>query len=188
MENTVDMSRIFLLNYRQCRLSIVVVSTLEGIMVKKSVCILLLVFLPSLASGQLKSQNGVDLQTVLRYGLNPIGLVSGSLLDPNRFHISQSYSISFMNFGSQSISQAMYLNTMTYQISTPLSFSLQWGLMMNKNLGTGGLGIQSNSPFNNGLFISGAQLRYAPSANTEFKLELRQYPNQYFYGTPFHGR
>ena len=153
---------------------------------KKFVYLLLLLLLPMMASAQLKSKDGIDVKDVLHYGLNPIGLISGSIFNPDRFHMTQSYSVSFMNYGNNSLSRTMYLNTMTYQISNPLSVSLQWGIQMNNNLSSNNkLGLQPNLPFNNGLFISGAQLKYAPSENTEFKLELRQYPGSYLYGMPY---
>jgi len=161
---------------------------------KKIAIILLFVLLPVLASAQLKSQaEGLDMKKILKYGINPIGLFSNSFIDPNKFQMTQSYSMSVGSFGGQSMSQAMYLNTMSYQISNPLSFSLQWGYLMNQPLGGGNksIGFNPSFPSNGGFFISGAQLKYTPSENTELKIEFRQMPyNPYYYnyGNPFYFR
>lgn len=158
-------------------------------MYKKAIAGLLLILLPSFVSAQLKShEKGLDMRKVLKYGLNPIGLVSGSLLDSDKFNMSQSYRVSVGSFGGHSYSQAMYLNTMSYQISNPLSFKLQWGYLMNQPFGGNNkaLGFNQGLPFNNGFFISGAQIKYQPSENTELKLEFRQVPSRYYYGIPYY--
>ncbi len=155
---------------------------------RKITTTLLLILLPVFASAQLKSQeSGLDISKILRYGINPIGIFSGSFLNPDKFHMSQSYSYTMSSFGGASIGQAMYLNTMSYQISNPLSVSLQWGYLMNQTSGGDkAMGFNSGLPFNNGLFISGAQLKYNPSPNTEFKIEFRQLPyNPYYRRLPY---
>ena len=133
---------------------------------KKQLSILFIIFcLPLLTSAQLKSQaDGLDMKKILRYGMNPIGIFSKSLLDPDKFQMTQSYTMSMGSFGGQSIGQAMYLNTMSYQISNPLSISLQWGYLMNQPLGGDKktVGFQPYLPSNGGFFISGAQLKYTP--------------------------
>jgi hypothetical protein len=167
--------------------------------IKKTTLVLLLVCVPLVASAQLKSQeNGLDMRKLLQFGVNPIGVFSNSFLDPDKFHMSQSYSFGVSSFGGSSMNQAMYLNTMSYQISNPLSVSLQWGYMMNQSMGGGenkAFGFNNGLPFNNGFFISGAQLRYTPSENTELRIEFRQMPyNPYSYnpysnyGSPFNFR
>lgn len=161
-------------------------------MIKKLTLVFLLVSVPLVASAQLKSQaNGLDMRKILQFGVNPIGVFSKSFLDPEKFHMSQSYSFSVGSFGGSSMNQAMYLNTMSYQISNPLSVSMQWGYMMNQPLGGGenkALGFNYGLPFNNGFFISGAQLKYQPSENTVLKIEFRQMPyNPYYYNSYYTG-
>ena len=157
-------------------------------MFRKIITTLLLILLPVLVSAQLKSQEkGLDISKILRYGINPVGIFSGSFLNPDKFHMSQSYSYSMSTFGGNSMGQAMYLNTMSYQFSDPLSFTLQWGYTMNQSLGENkALGFNQNLPFNNGLFISGAQLKYKLSQNSEFKIEFSRVPyNSYYGGLPY---
>jgi len=153
---------------------------------KRILIIGLFLLLPVLASAQLKSQaNGLDMRTILRYGTNPIGWVASPLLNPERFHMTQSYSFSVGSLGGSAFSQAMYLNTMHYQISDPLTLSLQWGFMMNRPLGgQDKLGLMNSPFFRNGFFFSGAQLRYTPTKNTQLMLEIRQNPYNYYLYAP----
>ncbi len=152
---------------------------------KKVLLITVLLFLPALTAAQLKSQaSGLNMAQILRSGTNSIGLLSGAFLSPDRFQMTQSYSISMGSMGGHSFTQAMYLNTMNYKISDPLSLSLQWGVMMNGLPGMGGLGLNNELPFKNGFFISGAQLKYTPTPNTELKIEFRRNPYGYW-GRPY---
>jgi len=157
-------------------------------MMRKMITLVLMVLGPTFAVAQLKNNvNGLDIRNVLRYGLNPVGMISGSLLDPNKFHMTQSYIMSVGSLGGQSISQAMYLNTMSYQITNPLCFTLQWGYLMNQPFGSQAAGLNNALPFKDGFFISGAQLQYKPSTNTEIKLEFRQVPyDSYYYRNPYY--
>lgn len=157
-------------------------------MFRKIIVTLLLILLPVLVSAQLKSQEkGVEISKILRYGISPVGLFSGSFLNSDKFHMSQSYSYSMSTFGGNSMGQAMYLNTMSYQFSDPLSFTLQWGYTMNQSFGENkALGFNRNLPFSNGLFISGAQLKYKPTKNSELKIEFSRVPyNSYYGGMPY---
>lgn len=157
---------------------------------KKAIVFLIFMSLPVVTSAQLKSQeSSLDMRKILRYGMNPIGIFTGSFLNPEKFHMSQSYSIIMSNYAGQTIGQAMYLNTMRYQISTPLSFTMQWGYLMSQPLGSArGLGFNQGLPFNHGFFISGAQLKYTPTKNTEFKLEFNRLPYNYYSGWPYSRR
>jgi len=73
-------------------------------------------------------------------GLTPNRFGSLGLLDPERFHMSQSYSMSFFSDGKHSSSAGMYLNTMTYQFSMPISMRLQVGYMHDPSVLFGGPG------------------------------------------------
>jgi hypothetical protein len=99
------------------------------------ICMAVVLFFPAWAWGGI----GIE-KTGLSEGLHPdegqhvLGLTpnrfgSLGLLDPERFHMSQSYSMSFASDGKHSSSAGMYLNTMTYQFSMPISMRLQVGYM-----------------------------------------------------------
>ncbi len=52
---------------------------------------------------------------------------SFSLMDPARFSMQQSYSTSMSYAGSGSYSYGLYLNRLSYQLSNPLSLSMDLG-------------------------------------------------------------
>ncbi len=51
-----------------------------------------------------------------------------TLDDPSRFSMRQSYSVSAMSSRAGSASSGVYLNTVTYQVTEPLSLSLDMGV------------------------------------------------------------
>ncbi len=50
-----------------------------------------------------------------------------SFLNPSRFSMHQSYSVSFTGSGQGSSSSGVYLNTLSYQIANPLTLSMDLG-------------------------------------------------------------
>lgn len=144
----------------------------------KIVAIAILLGIPSLGFGQLKSQeqSKINFASLLRYGLQPQGLVGALGLNPDRFHMRQSYSLSYMSGGGQAFSQGVYLNSMRYDISNPLSVSLEWG-MLHQPLSAAGV----NSPFQNGFFLSNASLEYKPSKNLQIGVQYSTNPYAYPY-------
>lgn len=139
---------------------------------------------PAVTSAQLKSQQPekINFASLLRYGLQPAGLVGLIGLDPNRLHVSQSYTLSYMTLGGKAISQGVYLNSMQYNFSVPLSVNVEWGLMHSPMAAVG-----VNSPFQNGLFISRAGLEYKPSDNFQIGIQYSTYPD-YYYRRDYLGR
>ena len=103
------------------------------------------------------------------------GLLFG-WFDPNRLTMKQSYSLSYMTAGGQSLSLGVYTNSLSYRISDPLTIRADVSLM--------------HSPFNNlgnklgsdltGIYLSRAQIDYRPSENTIFQLQYRQLPAMYW--------
>ncbi len=134
--------------------------------------------IPSVAGAQLKNETvGKQHFSNNLTQTNPRSFLSTLGLDPSKFQMQHSYSLSFMNFGGTSLSQGMYLNTMSYQLSAPLSVSLQLGMTHNPLQGTG-----VNSPFTNGFFVSGANLEYKPSKNFQMSVGYNAYPSSYHNG------
>ncbi|RMD98192.1 MAG: hypothetical protein D6814_08025 [Calditrichaeota bacterium] len=153
-------------------------------MIKRFAVLLLVVVLalPISGFGQLKSQQRgkINFASLLNGGLRPQGLIGLIGLDPSRFHMSQSYSLSFMNFGGKSFSQGVYLNNLSYQFSIPLTLNLEWG-MSHSPLAAAGL----NSAFKDGFFLSGASLEYKPSKSFQIGVQYSAYPTAgYGYGYP----
>ena len=140
-------------------------------------CLLLLtamMLLPLFAFGQLKETAApqhfskiltTDPQTPSK------GLVGWLGLNPARFSMSQSYSLSYLSYGGRGFSQGVYLNTMQYQLADPLSVRVQWGVTHQPFAGAGLPGI-----YGNGLFLSGANVEYKPSEKLRIGLSIDSYP------------
>jgi hypothetical protein len=138
---------------------------------KLTVSILCILLLPSLGFSQLKKEEKVDIAKALTYPTKIQSIVGLIGLDPTKFSMSQSYSLSFNSVGGNSFSQGLYLNTMKYQLSNPITMYLQIGFL-NQPLGRVGL----KSPYDNKLFVSGAGFEYKPSETFKLQFEFSQTP------------
>jgi hypothetical protein len=133
-----------------------------------------LVLVPLVAFGQLKEQ--LKPQSFSQFLTQPQGLIGLLGLDPNRFSMQHSYSVSYLSAGGQGFSQGLYLNTMSYHFSDPLQVSLQWGVM-NQPFGSFGV----PSLYQNGPFLSGASVEYKPSRNLSIGLQYNNIPGGRLY-------
>jgi hypothetical protein len=146
---------------------------------KISLSVLLGFLIPVLAGAQLKSQQQSSVFKPSALIQKSTGIF-GRLLDPSRFHMSQSYSISFFSFGNQAINQGLYLNTMSYRISDPLFAQVQIGFLHQP------LGGWGNSNASNGiLFVRSASLQYQPSDQFKVQFDYRSMPSSMF--DPYYG-
>jgi len=138
---------------------------------------------PTLVLAQVKNQlTSPDVGQMMRSSLYENFRGSGIFgIDPSKLKFDHSYSLFFSSFGGdQSITQGLYLNTISYQFSIPLSMKLQWGFshqpfgggMMNSNLGSQ-------------IFLSGAELKYQPTQNMVMKLQFYQVPSGYYRMSPY---
>lgn len=156
-------------------------------MVQKKIMILLLVLglIPGFAYAQLKSQAlAPSVPEMLRsIPGSTQGLLSVIGFDPAKFHMSHSYSMSYFSLGGKGITQGLYLNTMSYQFSDPLLLKLQLGFAHQPFNAFG----NNNTPlFNNGFFVSGAELTYKPMNNMTLHFQFNRLPGQsYYYMNPF---
>ena len=145
---------------------------------KKTFLYLFCLALPLIAMAQYKTQaEPADIGKALR---NPLTLPSAAAgligLDPSRLSVSHSYSMSVVSLGGHALSQGLYLNTISYQLSDPLLLSVQWGVAHQPFATT-----SQHSLFSNGPFISNARLLYKPSKNTIFEIQYQHIPNGYGY-------
>lgn len=114
---------------------------------------------------------------------------SFSFLDRNRFSMQQSYSLSFMSGGAGSMSSGLYLNTLNYRLSNPLTFSVDLGfytpisstipgMRQNTLMSQGGAG--------SSFVLPRMGLEYRPSENFSMNLELYNGPDAYkAFGSPY---
>jgi hypothetical protein len=135
------------------------------------IILVLVIVLPSVLSAQLKRQDKpVEIKKEL---LQPSNQYLGfSLIDPSRLTMSHSVSMSYFSTGGRGLSQTMYLNTLQYQIASPLKMTLQWGIQNYPHNSFS----QNNPAFQNGFFISGAELKYQPSDKFEMRFQYRSMP------------
>jgi len=108
-------------------------------------------------------------------GLRPDRWGNLGLLDPERFHMSQSYSMSFFSDGKHSSSAGLYLNTITYQFSMPISMRLQVGYMHDPSVLFGAPG----DPLGGGqLFIPNFDVVVRPMKNLTIQFHYGMWPRQ----------
>lgn len=104
--------------------------------------------------------------------------LSLSLLDPSRLKMSHSYSLSFVTGGGRSQTIGLYMNSIEYQISRPLTLRLHLGYLHQP---TALFGRSRSSNFG-GTFLPGFELDYRPSENFFFKINMSSYTYPYYYG------
>ena len=123
---------------------------------------------------QLKSQLPQDLSVSEAIKIPGVGSTGSALgfIDPNRFFMHQSYSLSFLSWGGGSTSLGVYQNTMSYIFSEKLAMNARLGFMHNP-LSIGNLTSQSNLMDN---LIYGADLIYCPKDNTMFRISFDKSP------------
>ena len=124
--------------------------------------------------GQLKSQVPEQNVGAMITGNNLSTIVP--LLDPSRFNMHHSFSMSTMSLGGQAMNVAAYTNMMTYELNHNLHLGTRFSLVQP----TGMMG-PGNYGLNNTQFLYDANLQYRPSENTliEFNMSNRPYYNRY---------
>jgi hypothetical protein len=131
---------------------------------------------------QLKSQLPQDISVSDAIQIPGVGAVSSALgfIDPNRFFMHQSYSLSYSSWGGGSASMGVYQNTMSYIFSEKLAMNARLGFVHNP-LNIGSFTTQSNLTDN---LIYGADLIYRPKENTLFTISFDKTP--YYYRSRFY--
>ncbi|NLP09549.1 hypothetical protein GX408_04025 [bacterium] len=134
---------------------------------------LIMLLLPAWSVSQYRTQPTADLRSLLQAPAS-VERAAGNLLglDPSRLQIQQSYSMSYMSMGGQGVTQGVYLNTVSYQFSLPLSLSLQWGIAHQPFASR----FQNSVLLNSGPFLSAAQLTYQPKPNMLLQFNFQQVP------------
>jgi hypothetical protein len=116
----------------------------------------------SVAAAQFRNDEGQrDTGSYLR-SHQPLGIPANaiSLLDPSRLHMSQSIQMGYYSIGGTSASRGMYLNTLTYDVSRPLSVTTHLGIQFQPS------GPAEWNPANYGnQFVGGAELNWRPMKN-----------------------
>lgn len=139
----------------------------------------------SVAAAQIKtSESNIVQPTSLTD--NSKGFLS-ALLDPSKFSMSHSYSVSLFSVGKQTFSQGLYLNTMNYKFSDPLTMQVRIGFM-HQPLGSMGLTSNPYDNQNGKLFLQRARLQYKPSENMSFTIDYQVLPSSMYYSPYYYRR
>ena len=110
-----------------------------------------------------------------------------NIFDPSKLTISHSVSMSYFTMGNKSLSRSLYMNTLRYQIAPPLMLQVQWGIQSFPHNSFA----QNHPALQNGLFLSGAELKYKPNDKFEMIFQYRRIPgmyNPYQYYNPFYNQ
>jgi len=146
-------------------------------MMRSFFIVVLIALLPLSGFAQFKSQaKPPALKEILSQPASVAGRGFSILgLDPSRLKMQQAYEMSYFSIGGRGFTQGLYLNTLSYQFSIPLTMQLQWGIV-HQPFG----GLRSSAPFlNSGPFISAAKLRYQPKKNMLFEINFQNVPYPY---------
>jgi len=126
----------------------------------------------------LVAQEGNDGQTFLsrssvdRFGNRlPGGL---SLLNPSKFSMSHSYTMSYSSSGGKGTMMGLYMNSMNYRFSQPLSVTVHVGYL-HQPFGKADSRLRTS----NSAVLSGLELTYRPSQNFFLKIEYGTTPFGY---------
>lgn len=136
---------------------------------------------PTFLFAQLKKDTDVNMAQALTQPTKLQTIVGLLGLNPNKFSMSQSYALEFTSFGGQTFNRGLYLNTMMYQLSDPITMYLQIG-MQHQPFGSQ----VENSPYKSQIFVSGAGFQYKPSDNFKLQLEYSEQPGLYY--SPYYYR
>lgn len=132
-------------------------------------CLFILLLSPSAFTQEVEPESNVF--KISSLSQKPKGIFD-FLFNSSNFSMSHSYSVSFFSLGNQSMNQGLYLNTMNYRISNPLTAQVRVGFMHEPFGGQGLMGGKSGK-----LFLQRAMIKYQPSEKTVFTIDFQRYPS-----------
>lgn len=102
------------------------------------------------------------------------GSTGFQFLNPNRFSMHQSYSLSMGAGGGGSYSSGLYLNTLAYKLANPLTLSLDLGFHtpIYNSMSNGPAASLWNGDTRPSLVLPRIGLDYKPTENTSFSLQI----------------
>jgi hypothetical protein len=134
---------------------------------------LLLVIIPAVSFGQLKKDlDKPNISESMEYAQIQDAFVG--FLDPSRFTMSHSLSMSYMAFGGGGAMINTYVNTLNYRFSDDLFLTTKLGIMNSPYNSMPG-----NSYLNDVEFFGGAELKWLPSKNSAVFIRFEKAPVYY---------
>lgn len=138
---------------------------------KKMLLFIVVLAIPVASFAQFKSQT--QLPSISAQIAKPASNLLLGFLDPNRFQMHHSFSMSYATMGGQGMMVNSYMNTIDYQISNPLFLRLNLGLMNSP------INSFNNPALDKARFFGSAELSYRPSDNTLIQLGIDYRPGFY---------
>jgi hypothetical protein len=115
---------------------------------------------------------------VTQLGMNPLGF-----LNPSRMTFNTSYSMAYATSGNNSLMQGLFMETIGYRLSNPLSLTLNLGFQHTPYSTVGPDGLTRSARF-----VGGAALNWRPTENMFLHFEVANYPSYGSYGyNPYWG-
>jgi hypothetical protein len=140
-----------------------------------------LIMLPALSLAQLKDQANVNMSKALTQPGKVQSLVGLLGLDPHKFSMNHSYSLTMGSFGGHGYNEGLYLNTMSYRL-TNMAMYFQLGVRHQPFGGALGNEFSQSDPQ---AFVAGAGFAYKLGDNTSLQFEYRQVPASSYYYSPY---
>jgi hypothetical protein len=114
-----------------------------------------------------------SVNSYLRSGGNSsLGLKSFGFLDPSRMNFQTSYSMSYATGGGQGLMQGLFMETVGYRLSNPVSLTFNLGFQHTPYSSFGPDGLTKSARF-----VGGAALDWRPTQNMFLHLEVASYPS-----------
>jgi opacity protein-like surface antigen len=104
--------------------------------------------------------------------------------NPERFHMSHSFDLSYSTFGGQGMSLGTYTNSMTYQFADNLNARADLSLSFSPYNSFSTFGGKKNDL--SSLYLSRAEVNYKPWENVQVRFQYRQVPYGNYYYSPFY--
>jgi hypothetical protein len=127
-------------------------------------------------SSVLHTSKDFEMRDMLRPGPGQTRATTSFTVDqPSRFSMQQSYSLSAMSGPGGSMSSGLYLNTLSYQLSAPLTFSVDVGFHTPIHSTVAGLDAEAGGA--GSIVLPRMGLEYRPSDRLTMNLELVNLPD-----------
>lgn len=141
----------------------------------RSIFVIILIIIPVLSFGQLKRDSEkINISNTLKSGAMDNSLLG--FLDPSKFHMSHSFSVSYASMSGAGIMMNTYMNTINYK------FSDQWSIRTKLGVMGSPYNTLPNQPYINDLqFIGGAEVVYRPSEDSAIMLRVESVPGSYYF-------
>lgn len=150
-------------------------------MIKKVIIVLLILVATTVAQFKRES-NSISIEDGISNS-EPSSFFT-EFFDPNKFQMSHTIGMSYSTFGGNSVALSTYTNSMAFRFSENLMVEVDASFVASPYSSFG----SEHQKSINGLYLSRAQISYAPSKNTFLSIQFIQPPpGSYYYGGTMRG-